>query len=146
MANIRLYRLDHCTYMCQYHIVWTTKWRGQVLSDKYIKQELKRMFKYIAKWKGCIIKAWHVGDDHVHLYIIIPPKYSVSYIIQILKGKSSSWIKKKTNKYPQGSLWGRGYYASTVGLDQYAVKTYVDNQHAHHRDIATLPFGTNKKA
>ena len=146
MANTRLYKLDHCTYCCQYHLVWVTKWRGKVLSDTYSKAELKRMFKYIAHWKGCVIKAWHVGDDHIHLHIIIPPKYSVSYIVQILKGKSSAWIKKKTKQFPQGSLWGRGYYASTVGLDEYAVTTYVNNQHHHHIDIQQLPFTMSKKA
>ena len=140
MANSSLYRLEHCTYTCQYYLVWTTKWRGKVLSDKYIKQELKRIFKQIAHWKGCIIKAWHVGDDHVHIHIVIPPKYSVSYIVQILKGKSSTWLKKKTKKFPRGSLWGRGYFVSTLGLNEHAVRTYVNNQHHHHIDILTLPF------
>lgn len=47
MTNIRLYQLDHATYVCQYHIVWTTRYRGKILKDKYIKQEMKRIFKSI---------------------------------------------------------------------------------------------------
>ena len=77
--NIRLYQLDHCTYVCQYHLVWITKYRGKVLTDIYIKQELKRIFKSIARWKNLGILAWHIGDEHIHLYAIIPPKYSVAY-------------------------------------------------------------------
>ena len=90
------------------------------------------MFKQIANWKGLIIYAWHVGDDHIHLFISIPPKYSASYIIQILKGKTSGWIKKKTKKFPKGALWGRGYFVSTVGVNEQAVKKYVENQ-THHQ-------------
>ncbi|HBR80086.1 TPA: hypothetical protein DEA21_00320 [Candidatus Uhrbacteria bacterium] len=51
-ANRRLYQLDHCTYFCQYHLVWTPKYRGKVLADKYIKSKLKQLFKSIAKRKG----------------------------------------------------------------------------------------------
>jgi putative transposase len=116
-----LYQLDHCSYRCSYHIVWTPRYRGKVLADKYIKAELQRMFKQIASWKGLHIYAWHIGDEHIHLHIAIPPKYSIAYIIQILKGKTSGWIKKKTKKFPSGALWGRGYFVSTTGLDEYVV-------------------------
>ena len=142
MANRRLYQLSHCTYVCDYHVVWTPKYRGKVLADKYIKDELKRIFKQIARWKGFMIQAWHVGDDHIHLYITIPPKYSVSYAMAILKGKSSAWIKKKTTKFPQGTLWERGYFVSTVGLNEIVVKRYVENQSHHQIELVQqkLPF------
>jgi hypothetical protein len=54
-GNRRLYQLDHCTYNCSYHIVWTPKYRGKVLGDTYIKQELKRMFKYILRMATMIL-------------------------------------------------------------------------------------------
>ena len=130
-----LYQLKHCSYHCSYHIVWTPRFRGKVLADTYIKQELKRMFKQIAKWKDLVIYAWHIGDDHIHLHIAIPPKYSIAYIIQILKGKTSGWLKKKTKKFPKGVLWGRGYFVSTVGVSEIAVRTYVKNQEHHQIDL-----------
>ncbi len=139
MSNARLYQaLSHCTYTCQYHLVWTPKYRGKVLADRYIKQELKRIFKMIFKWKGFIGHAWHIGDDHIHLFITIPPKYSVSYAMAILKGKSSAWIKKKTKKFPNGTLWERGYFVSTVGVNEQAVMSYVQNQHTHHAELKQL--------
>ena len=133
MSKGKIYQLSHCTYVCKYHIVWTPKYRGKVLADRYIKQELKREIKMICKWKGFIIHAWHIGDEHIHLYITIPPKYSVSYAMSIIKGKA--WMKKHTKKFPAGSLWNRGYFASTVGLNEYAVKKYVENQHHHQVDL-----------
>lgn len=111
--------------------MWTPRYRGKVLADRFIKAELKKMFKQIAQWKGLTIYAWHIGDEHIHLYIAIPPKYSVAYVIQILKSKTSGWLKKKTRKFPKGVLWGRGYFVSTVGLNEQAVKRYVENQQHH---------------
>lgn len=140
MSNGRLYHLDHCTYVCQYHIVWVTKYRGKTLADVYIKQELKRLFKMIARWKGLTIISWHVGDEHIHLYLIIPPKYSVSYAIQIMKGKSSSWLKKKTKKFPLGTLWARGYYVSTIGLNEHQIRNYINSQYHHQVDLPRLPL------
>ena len=134
MTNIRTkcYQLEHCTYTCSYHIVWTPRYRGKVLADTHIKLEMKRMIKNIAHWKGLRVYAWHIGDEHIHLFLSIPPKYSASYVIQVLKGKTSGWIKKKTKKFPRGPLWGRGYFVSTVGVNEQAIKKYVENQ-SHHQ-------------
>ncbi|MCX6743550.1 MAG: IS200/IS605 family transposase [Candidatus Parcubacteria bacterium] len=140
MGNRRLYQLDHATYRCEYHLVWVCRYRAKIMADKYIKQELKRIFQQISKWKGLIMTGWHVGDEHVHLVIIIPPKYSILYVMSVIKGKSSSWIKKKTKKIPKGSFWARGYYASTVGLDETKVRNYVKNQEHHQVELPKLPF------
>ena len=104
------------------------------MAPTFIKQELKRMFKLIAKWKELKIHAWHIGDEHIHLYLSIPPKYSVSYVIQILKGKTSTWIKKKTKKIPKGTLWARGYFVSTIGANEHQIKNYINDQSHHQVD------------
>ena len=140
-----LYQLDHSTYHCSYHIVWTPRYRGKVLADTYIKQELKRMFKQIATWKGLRIYAWHIGDEHIHLHIGIPPKYSIAYIIQILKGKTSGWLKKKTKKFPKGVLWARGYFVSTVGINEQAVYNYVNNQKHNQVDLEQLKLNLSAR-
>ena len=138
--NGRLYNLDHCTYICQYHVVWVTKYRGKVMQEMYIKNTFKTILKTIARWKDFKIMEWHIGDEHIHLYIIIPPKYSIAYAIQILKGKSSSWIKKKTKKFPPGSIWARGYFVSTLGINEFQVRNYINNQQHRRIDIPRLPF------
>jgi len=140
MANNRLYQLSHCTYTCQYHLVWTPKYRGKVMADKYIKAELKRIFKQICRWKGLSIHQWHIGDEHIHLYASIPPKYSIAYIMSILKGKSSTWIKKKTKKIPRGTFWARGYFVSTIGIDEHAIRQYIKNQQQYQKEMPKLPF------
>lgn len=140
VSSRKLYQLEHCTYRCFYHIVWTLRYRNKVLQDKYIKAELKRIFSQICRWKGWTIQAWHIGDDHIHLYIGISPKYSVAYALAVLKSKSSAWIKKKTKCFPSGALWARGYFVSTVGVEEAIVKRYVQNQTHHQVELPKLPF------
>lgn len=131
----RVYQLSHSTYICEYHVVWATKYRRNYLKTEWLKKELKRELQIISKWKNFVIHSWHVGEDHVHLYITIPPKYSVSYAVEMLKGKSSVWMKKKTKQLPEGSVWGRGYFVSTLGLNEMAVKKYIESHGKRVKDI-----------
>ena len=117
---------------------WTPRYRGKVMADIHIKQELKRIFKFIAKWKGLKILEWHIGDEHIHLYLVIPPKYSVSYVLCVLKAKSSNWLKKKTKKFPKGNLWARGYFVSTIGINEFAIRKYIQNQDHRRVDMQNL--------
>lgn len=136
--NHKLYNLSHCTYICQYHLVWTPKYRGSVMAPSFIKQEFKRIFKLVCKWKGFKIHSWHIGDEHIHLFLTIPPKYSVSYAMSVIKGKSSAWIKKKTQKIPKGAFWARGYFVSTIGINEFAIRKYIENQKKYQKEQPSL--------
>ena len=131
--------LSHSYYDLKYHIVWTPKYRGKVLNTIKIKSELRRIFELICKWKHWQIIELSIQEDHIHLVISLTPKDSVSYAMQIIKGKSSAWMKKKIkNKhglYERKSLWARGYFVSTIGLDQYIIRRYVKHQN-HHNEIS----------
>ena len=70
--------------------------------------------------------------DHIHLYVKIPPKYSVSEVMGCLKGKSSlmNFDRYANLKYKHGNRhsWCRGYYVETVGRNEKAIQEYVRNQ------------------
>ena len=138
--RMQLSNLSHCTYLCRYHIVWIPRYRKKVLADKYIKLQLKLIFKSICRWKGFRPLGWHIGDEHIHLHLSIPPKYSLSYAICVLKSKSSAWIKKKTKKLPKGSLWARGYFVTTVGITEEIIKKYIEKHKHQQIDWPKLPF------
>lgn len=128
--------LSHCFYDLKYHIVWTPKYRGKVLGSAKVKGELRRIFESICKWKHWEILELNIQDDHIHLCIILTPRDSVSYAMQILKGKSSAWLKKKIKRdhglYERHSLWARGYFASSMGIDEHIVRRYVRHQDKHN--------------
>ena len=124
--------LTHCFYDLKYHIVWTPKYRGKVLGSQKVKDELRSILESLCKWKKWEILELSIQEDHVHLCIILTPRDSVSYAMQILKGKSSARMKKKIKRkhglYEKHSLWARGYFASTMGIDEYIVRRYVKHQ------------------
>ena len=129
--------LSHCFYDIKYHLVWTPKYRGKVLGSDKIQSELKRILEYITKWKHWEIVELNMQVDHIHLVLLATPKDSVSYIMQILKGKSSAWLKKKIKRvsglYEKQSLWARGYFVSTIGIDEFIIRRYVRHQYHHNQ-------------
>lgn len=129
--------LSHCFYDTKYHIVWTPKYRGKVLGSQKIKDELQRIIESICKWKHWEIIELSIQEDHVHLCLLTTPRDSISYVMQMIKGKSSAWMKKKIKRthglYEQQSLWARGYFVSTIGLDEYIIRRYVKHQDSHHQ-------------
>jgi len=129
--------LSHCFYELKYHFVWTPKYRGKVLGHEKVKQELTRIFETIAKWKHWEVMELNIQEDHIHLVLLATPRDSVSYIMQTLKGKSSAWLKKKIKRtkgiYETNSLWARGYFASSIGIDEYIIRRYVKHQYQHNQ-------------
>lgn len=69
--------------------------------------------------------------DHVHKCISIPPKYSVSTIVGYLKGKSAIAIARhfgRGKNFTGDIFLARGYFVSTVGLDEATVRAYIRYQ------------------
>ena len=83
--------------------------------------------------------------DHVHMWISIPPKFSVSTIVGYIKGKSAISIAKnfrgKQRNFNGENFWARGYFVSTVGLDENMVIEYIRNQEKVDEHRAQLKFG-----
>lgn len=122
---------SHATYRCEYHFVWVPKYRYKVLVDD-VKPELRNILTELCEWLGIIIIEGFICDDHVHMYLSVPPKHSPSYVMKILKGKSSELLRKRHSMFRKRMLkwnmWARGYFVTTVGLDKEIVKKYVRNQ------------------
>ena len=74
----------------------------------------------------------HVGEDHVHICLAIPPKYAVSEAIGTLKGKTAIRMFRKfpelRKRYWGSHFWSRGYYVNTVGKDEEMIRRYIKNQ------------------
>ena len=93
---------------------------------------MKNVFHELAKQQKCEIIGGHIVQDHVHMIISIPPKYSVSEIVGYLKGKSAIAIARqfsgrKKNFNGEG-FWARGYCVSTIGYEFEKIRAYVKNQ------------------
>ncbi len=70
--------------------------------------------------------------DHVHMLVMIPPKYAISSVMVYINSKSSPMIfdKFSQRKYRYGNrrFWSVGYYVSTVGLNEATIRKYIRAQ------------------
>ena len=87
----RFRKLSQTVWHCQYHIVWTPKYRFKILKGE-VAEEVEECVRTFCSQQKCEIIELNVRVDHVHLLVSIPPKYGVSSIIGYLKGKSALMI------------------------------------------------------
>ncbi len=125
-------KLSHSTYDCRYHMVFTPKYRYSVLGDEKVKEFVQKVFEQVCEWKDIILIEGNIRPDHVHLYLSVPPKYSISQVAAWLKGKSATrtfqQFPQLLNRYWGGHFWARGYFVSTIGITDEVIKNYIQNQ------------------
>ena len=130
-------KLSHAIYCCEYHIVWVPKYRFRILSG-VVKELLDEWIRQISEWKGVEILELTICTDHIHLVASVPPKLSISDYMGILKGKTAIKIFKsfpglKLRPYWGNHFWARGYFVSTIGIDEEKIKRYVAYQEERER-------------
>ena len=137
-------RLRHSVWECKYHLVWIPKCRRKVLYGQ-LRRELGEVFHELARQKECRIEEGHLLADHVHVLMSIPPKYAVAQVVGFVKGKSAIHIARSIGRRRRNfigeSFWARGYYVSTVGKDEEAVRKYVKEQEAADHQWDQLELG-----
>lgn len=123
--------LSHTVWECKYHVVWVPKNRRKVIYGK-LRQEIGTILRRLCEYKGIEILEGKACIDHIHLCMSVPPKYSVATVVGYLKGKSSMIVFEKYSRLKKNfkghSFWARCYYVSTVGLDEWKVRKYIQNQ------------------
>ena len=113
---------SHTLWDCKYHLVWTTKYRYEVLG-----------WDVGRRCREMVIYAGSIKRDHVHMMIRIPPQLSVSKAVQFLKGKSSHRLLTEyaalRKRYWGQHLWARGYWVASSGnVTDEVWKEYIKNQ------------------
>ena len=123
--------LSHTKWDHIYHVVFVPHCIKRVLYGK-IRQFLGPKFHELAAQRSCHIIEGHMVQDHVHMMIRIPPKYSVSEIIGYMKGKSAIAVARqfsgRKRNFNGEKFWARGYASSTVGFEKEKIKSYVIKQ------------------
>ena len=122
--------LSHVRWECKYHVVFIPKYRRKVMYGK-LRAGIGQILRDLCKQKGIELVEGHAMADHIHLCLSILPKYSVAYTIGFLKGKSAVPIHRDLlNERRMTGLhfWAAGYWVSTVGRDEDAVRKYIREQ------------------
>ncbi len=123
--------LTHTKYNCTYHVVFVPKYRRKVMYEQ-LRQEVGKILSTVCKITGIQLIKGGVCPDHVHMYISVPPKMSLSTVMSKLKGKSALMIFDRHPEYRDKygrHFWARGYYAETVGqVNEDTIMKYVEEQ------------------
>ena len=133
--------LCHTKWECKYHVVWIPKCRKKTLYGK-LRKYLGNVLRELARRRECEIHEGHLCPDHVHVFMSIPPKYSVSQVIGFMKGKSAIHVARnyagQKRNFRGHSFWARGYHVSTVGRDEETIRAYIRKQEAEDNRLEQL--------
>ena len=134
MNNIQSIR--HTVWECKYHLVWIPKCWGKVLYGQ-LRQYLGEILRELVRQRESRVEEGHLRPDHVHMLVSIPPKYAVSDVVGYVKGKSAIYIARnfvsRRRNFGGEKFWARGYYVSTVGGDEAAIREYIKKQEEEDR-------------
>ena len=112
-------------------------------------KHLGEVFRDFAMQKECKVLEGHLVGDHVHMMISIPPKCAVSQVVGYFKGKSAIHVARyflgKSRNYTGQSLWARGFFVSTVGIDEETIREYIREQEQEDKRLDQLDFFRSKK-
>ena len=133
--------LSHTKWECKYHVVFIPKYRRKLLYGE-LRQHLGDVFRKLALQKESRIEEGHLMLDHVHMMISIPPKYAVSQVVGFIKGKSAIHLARtygeRKRNFAGQHFWARGYFVSTVGRDEAAIREYIKNQEQEDKRLDQL--------
>jgi len=131
--------LKHTTWECKYHVVFIPKCRRKALFAQ-LRRDLGPVFRSLAEQKECTVEEGHLMPDHVLLSV--PPKYAVSQVMGFIKGKSAIHIARvyagRKRNFVGQHFWARGYWVSTVGKNEAAVRRYIQEQEKEDRRLEQL--------
>lgn len=138
-------RLNHCAYICDYHLVIVTKYRHEFLNKgvfAYLKIKITEIRKYYPILE---IKETNHDKDHIHLLISIPPTMSIGKVVGLIKSNTSTSMKKKFPflkqiYYGTDGIWSAGYFVSTIGINEQAIRRYIEMQGQLDTGQAKLEF------
>ena len=119
----------HCIFACDYHIIWCTKYRKQVLTS-VIQERLKEIIMEKQEDYNYEVTALEIMPEHVHLLASIHPKFSVTDVIGKIKGYSSLILRREFFGLQRiRALWTSSkFVASTGGVTLEALMDYVRGQ------------------
>ena len=83
--------LAHSRYNCTYHIVFIPKYRRKAMFGA-LRREVGEILGKVCKMEEVTIVKAATMPDHVHMYVSIPPKVSISKTIGRIKGKRALMI------------------------------------------------------
>ena len=127
----------HVKWECKYHVVILPKYRKKALYGS-LRGKIGKILRELCRQKEIELLEGKAMPDHVHMLLSVPPRYSIAMTLGHLKGKSAIRIHRDLPRVKgtlfSRSFWARGYCVSTVGLDESAIRQYIQDQEQHQEN------------
>ncbi len=122
-------------------MVWIPKYRRQALYAE-LRKYLGPVLRELARQREAEVEEGHLQLDHVHMLLSIPPKYAVAQVLGYIKGKRAIHLARtylgRRQNFTGQHFWARGYYVSTVGRNEAAIREYIRRQQAEDQRLDQL--------
>ena len=127
----------HTVFRIHLHLVWVTKYRKPVMTGE-VGLRVRELLREICGHHEVTIIKGHISKDHVHLFVSVPPRVTISRLVQMLKGKSSFKLMQEfphlAKKFWGQHMWASGYFCVSSGnVTDEVIKEYIENQ-SHDQD------------
>jgi len=123
----------HCVFILHTHLVFVTKFRHKVFTDRHLTR-MEEIMRAVCADFECELVEFNGENNHVHLLVNFPPKVALSKLVNSLKGVSSRRLRQE---YPElvrhywraQRLWSGSYFAGSVGGAPLSiVRQYIEQQ------------------
>jgi len=112
--------LSHVRWDCKYHIVFVPKYRQKRMYGKF-RSRVGEIIRELCRHRGVELLEGHLMPDHIHMCLKVPPKFSISFVIGFIKGKSAVLIHRK-------------------GLDEQTIRKYIQEQEKYEKQQLEFNF------
>ena len=138
--RMSLKRTSHAVYDTKYHMVWTPKYRKWIMRGD-IRERVRTILEEISSNHDFEIDTMEISEEHVHIFLSFPPRYSISKVAGMLKSISASVIFEEHPEVKKelwgGEFWEDGYFVRTVGdkVTAEVIRNYIK----YHREQEKSP-------
>ena len=133
----------HAIYKTEYHLVWIPRYRRKIFV-KGVKEYADKLLCYIPDLDPDIeVVKLNVQVDHVHMVVVIPPKYAVARVVQYIKSQSPKALKAKfpflkKAYFSREGIWSRGYCVSSIGFNEKEILSHIKHQEKEDKEQLQL--------
>ena len=142
---MRFRKSNHSIYRTEYHLVWIPRYRRKIFTGG-LRAYAQKLLTHLEDLEPDIeVLKLNVLIDHVHMVIVIPPRFSVAQVMSFIKARSAKALRAKfpflDNLYPdKGGMWSTGYCVSSVGLNEREILHYVQYQEKEDKGQLRITF------
>ena len=144
--KFKLIRGKHNIGESNYHFQLTPAYRAPIFEDEKVRNLTEQYIRTKAKQMNILLVGIGFGPDHVHIFTSNCRNYSVSKLVQLLKGYSSYMMRKNHLELFKSKLWGKkfwtsGYFYRSIGsVTSEAMRFYVEHAQEKHWEAVDYEY------